>query len=174
MSLPTDRRRPPAESGVDTVAATAHRLPQTDAVPREDVQQQSRPKWCGHCDERTRLLEVGEDRRPTRCKLCHPLVVGALPAAAGVDLAIANADEPWMDAALRVIRSLARTGCDFGADEMRDEPYCLTDPDSPARWGAAFRAAQSRGWIELVGHRRSNTPSRAGGALAIWRGRGER
>jgi hypothetical protein len=30
--------------------------------------------WCGKCDERTRLLEDPETRRPLgRCPACHPL-----------------------------------------------------------------------------------------------------
>ncbi|WP_435583360.1 hypothetical protein [Amycolatopsis thermoflava] len=28
--------------------------------------------WCGQCDERTRLIEVGDGGRPARCPRCHP------------------------------------------------------------------------------------------------------
>ncbi|MBT2234428.1 hypothetical protein [Nonomuraea sp. NEAU-A123] len=30
------------------------------------------PDWCGHCDERTRLLEL-RDNTAARCPVCHPL-----------------------------------------------------------------------------------------------------
>jgi hypothetical protein len=32
----------------------------------------SRPPWCGHCDERTRLRESAHDDRLYRCPDCHP------------------------------------------------------------------------------------------------------
>ncbi|MEU8275708.1 hypothetical protein ACFYOK_10795 [Microbispora bryophytorum] len=30
------------------------------------------PEWCGHCDERTRLLDLPDDT-VARCPACHPL-----------------------------------------------------------------------------------------------------
>jgi len=30
------------------------------------------PAWCGHCDERTRLLDLA-DETVARCPACHPL-----------------------------------------------------------------------------------------------------
>jgi hypothetical protein len=36
-----------------------------------------RPRWCGGCDERTRL--AGDP--PYRCPVCHPLAAGPLAAA---------------------------------------------------------------------------------------------
>jgi hypothetical protein len=32
----------------------------------------SRPPWCGICDERTRLIVTGDDQAG-RCQECHPL-----------------------------------------------------------------------------------------------------
>lgn len=32
----------------------------------------ARPTWCGACDRRTRLIEVGADFHPERCPTCHP------------------------------------------------------------------------------------------------------
>lgn len=32
----------------------------------------AKPPWCGTCDERTRLIEL-TDERMARCKNCHPL-----------------------------------------------------------------------------------------------------
>src|SRR5690606_26987218 len=32
----------------------------------------TRPPWCGHCDERTRLRESDHDHRLYRCPDCHP------------------------------------------------------------------------------------------------------
>jgi hypothetical protein len=32
----------------------------------------TRPQWCGHCDERTRLRESPHNDRPYRCPNCHP------------------------------------------------------------------------------------------------------
>jgi hypothetical protein len=31
-----------------------------------------RPPWCGHCHERTRLVEPEHDDKPYRCPHCHP------------------------------------------------------------------------------------------------------
>ena len=32
-----------------------------------------RNPWCGHCDERTRQVEVGDEALPMHCPRCHNL-----------------------------------------------------------------------------------------------------
>jgi hypothetical protein len=44
---------------------------QQTSIYQED--QPQRPAWCGRCDERTRLIEDEDTRRPRRCNVCHPL-----------------------------------------------------------------------------------------------------
>jgi hypothetical protein len=51
---------------------------QTAADQRRDQSEQPSqplvvvPDWCGRCHERTRMVEVGDDRRPRHCPDCHP------------------------------------------------------------------------------------------------------
>ncbi|CAN5556607.1 hypothetical protein BH10ACT8_BH10ACT8_18080 [soil metagenome] len=82
-----------------------------------------------------------------------------------------GSDTGWMTQALEAIRALAATGRDFTADDIRAEPYKVSAPESPGRVGAAFRVADSNGWIERVGYAQSTTASRKSSTLATWRGR---
>jgi len=48
---------------------------ESEAAHESDAERPARPampEWCGHCDRRTRLLEL-LDGRPKRCPTCHPL-----------------------------------------------------------------------------------------------------
>ena len=39
--------------------------------PNTGIDASGKPPWCGICDERTRLLDLGDSM--ARCQTCHPL-----------------------------------------------------------------------------------------------------
>jgi hypothetical protein len=86
----------------------------------------------------------------------------------GLGSAIEHADPWWLECALQAIEDLAATGREFTAWDLSD--MGVPDPDRPARWGAAFSVASTRGLIEAVGYQVSRRPSRGGGACRVWRG----
>lgn len=45
-------------------------LPPADTIERPPLR--AAPEWCGHCDPRTRQLELADDTA-ARCPACHPL-----------------------------------------------------------------------------------------------------
>jgi hypothetical protein len=78
-----------------------------------------------------------------------------------------RADPDTFDEALRAIRTLAASGLEFAADEVR----ILTTPTSSTGvLGAAFRQAHKLGWIRPVGARASRLASRHAGLQRTWRG----
>lgn len=92
----------------------------------------------------------------------------------GLESAIEHAD-PWWGARARaaIIAEAERTrdhGGVFCADDLRDAPYGLGEPDHPARWGAAFCLAYRDGLISPAGFTISRRRERAGGVLRVWRG----
>lgn len=92
----------------------------------------------------------------------------------GLNAAISNAD-PWWTARIRaaIAAEAERTskhGGVFSADDLRDEPHGLSEPDAPCRWGAAFALAHRDGLIAPAGFTISRRRERAGGVLRIWRG----
>ena len=38
--------------------------------PNTGIDGNGKPSWCGYCDERTRLLDLGDSM--ARCQSCHP------------------------------------------------------------------------------------------------------
>jgi hypothetical protein len=80
-----------------------------------------------------------------------------------------NADPFWWSCAMSALKTEARTGRVFAADDLQ-EIYGLADPDHPNRWGALFNVAAHEDLIEHVGYRKSRRPSRASGVLRTWRG----
>jgi hypothetical protein len=64
------------------------------------------------------------------------------------------------------IRTLAATGREFTADDVRP----LLPSVGPQTIGAGFRRAVARGLIEPTGYRQSTTPSRHASVVRVWRG----
>jgi hypothetical protein len=93
----------------------------------------------------------------------------AKPAAfAGAEVADENADDWWRSSALQAVETLARSGVEFTADDVRD--MGVTEPDHPNRWGGVFLAASRGGLIEPVGARRSTRGPRNASLVRVWRG----
>jgi hypothetical protein len=76
-------------------------------------------------------------------------------------------DDWWKSCAITGINYLASTGREFSADDLRE--LGIGDPRHPNHWGSVFRAAQAVGTIRQIGARPSNTGSRRGGLIRVWR-----
>lgn len=76
-------------------------------------------------------------------------------------------DLDWKSDAQNMIAAYAESGLRFSADDLRKS---LREPPSCADWGAAFRAARTKGLITCVGSIESTTPSRKGGLIRLWAG----
>ena len=87
----------------------------------------------------------------------------------GRDRAEANADPFWMSTAQSGISTLAAGGRLFEAFDLVDR-LGVVEPDSPARWGAAFACAARSGVITCVGAKPSRRPGSGGHLTRIWRG----
>lgn len=89
-------------------------------------------------------------------------------------------DDGWVSATLdAAIRSLARTGAPFSADDLWGGPFGFGDaPDpelkhsdvKPQEVGAAFRRAATHGFIRLLDYKKSKRKERRGGLVRVWIG----
>lgn len=68
----------------------------------------------------------------------------------GIARAAANTPPDWATACRAAIELMARRGTAFQAADLIAEGL-VDEPDSPARWGAAFMAAAKAGVIEHAG-----------------------
>ncbi|MFD7705603.1 hypothetical protein [Streptomyces sp. NPDC059786] len=68
----------------------------------------------------------------------------------GIARAEANTNPDWATACRAAIELMARRGIPFQAADLIAEGL-IDEPDSPARWGAAFNAAARAGVIEEAG-----------------------
>lgn len=68
----------------------------------------------------------------------------------GIARAAANTAPDWATACRAAIELMARRGQPFQAADLIAEGL-VDEPDSPARWGAAFQAAARAGVIEHAG-----------------------
>lgn len=89
----------------------------------------------------------------------------------GAQRADDNAEIGWREAALIEIKTLARSGYEFTADDVRAK---VGEPDVANRWGGVFLAASRAGLIETVAVRSSATKTRHAGMVRVWRGTGGR
>ena len=89
--------------------------------------------------------------------------------ATGVDLALNNADEWWLEGALLLVAQLAHGGGYVCACSVTDHEL-IGLPDHPCRLGAVFAQSARLGVIEYVAHHRARRSSRHGGVHAVWRG----
>ncbi|EID80214.1 MULTISPECIES: hypothetical protein [Rhodococcus] len=113
-----------------------------------------------------RAGSAGPPRNTTSNSSNHPTG----PVRQGLEAAVENGDPWWASRARAVIDALAATDRVFSADDLRDEPYSLGEPDRPCRWGAAFQVAHREGVITPCGFAVSRRPQRQGGVLRTWRG----
>lgn len=91
-----------------------------------------------------------------------------MPVQRGVDEATRSADPWWTSCARAAIVTLAGTGRNFSADDVRD--LGVTDPHHPNQWGSVFACAHRDGLIAQSGFTVSRRPQRSGGVLRTWRG----
>jgi len=86
----------------------------------------------------------------------EPVLGVVSPAAAeaakteGIARAEANTSPDWATACRAAIETMARRGTPFQAADLIAEGL-VDEPDSPARWGAAFNAAARAGVIQHHG-----------------------
>src|SRR5690348_8431813 len=106
----------------------------------------------------------------------HPLPSGQTPPTGeelktrGMELADASEGSEWKDRADAAIRSLAASGEEFTAEDVRAR---AGDPSRPNAFGARFSSAAKRGLIRRVGFRNSSRPTLHSHPVAVWRGQGE-
>lgn len=78
-----------------------------------------------------------------------------------------NNHDEWDEAARAALNGFIERGVSFTADDLRD----VTPVPKHANWvGPLFGEFQAKGLIRYVGHERSRSASRRGGALARWVG----
>jgi hypothetical protein len=87
----------------------------------------------------------------------------------GIARATANTPPDWATACRAAIELMARRGEPFQAADLIAEGL-VDEPDSPARWGAAFMAAAKAGVIEPVGYGPSKRATVHRSICRIWRG----
>ena len=97
-----------------------------------------------------------------------PDLLDLAEAMAGADRADKNADNWWRSCALRAVETLAASGREFTADDVRD--LGVPEPDQPNRWGGLFLAASRAGTVVCVGARRSTRGARNASLTRVWRG----
>lgn len=85
-----------------------------------------------------------------------------------LDLVAENTDDWWSASARQAIGYLAQDGKPFSADDVH--ALGVPDPDSPARWGAAFSAARKAGLIVPDGYVPSQRAGRNGSVIRQWKG----
>lgn len=75
-------------------------------------------------------------------------------------------DTEWKDDARLAILRLAKTEPEFTADDLRR----VLRPAPVGNWvGQAFTSAKNAGLIEWVRYVKSNTKTRRGGSVSVWR-----
>lgn len=94
---------------------------------------------------------------------------GEAAKADGIARATANTAPDWATACRAAIELMARRGTPFQAADLIAEGL-VDEPDSPARWGAAFMAAAKAGVIEEAGYVRSKRATVHGSICKQWTG----
>ncbi|QWY79681.1 hypothetical protein PP637_gp52 [Arthrobacter phage Persistence] len=80
--------------------------------------------------------------------------------------AAALEDPEWKDDARLAILRLAKTEPEFTADDLRR----VLRPAPVGNWvGTAFTSAKRAGLIEWVRYTKSDTKTRRGGSVSVWR-----
>lgn len=87
----------------------------------------------------------------------------------GIARATANTAPDWATACRAAIELMARRGTPFQAADLIAEGL-VDEPDSPARWGAAFNNAARAGVIEESGFVRSKRATVHGSICKQWVG----
>ncbi|MDR3036162.1 MAG: hypothetical protein LBV78_24230 [Kitasatospora sp.] len=89
--------------------------------------------------------------------------------AEGIALAAEHTDPDWADACRTAIAVMARRGTPFQAADLIAEGL-VDEPDSTARWGAAFNAAARAGLIKEAGFVKSKRATVHGSICKQWTG----
>jgi hypothetical protein len=109
---------------------------------------------------------IGLDGRGAGCRHCTR-EAGRAARDRGLASAVDSSGGDWdLRAALNCIRTLASSGRDFGADDLRE----LLPAVGSQTIGAAFNVAARRKIIRCVGYWQSTTASRRAGLIRVWRG----
>lgn len=87
----------------------------------------------------------------------------------GIARATANTDADWATACRNAIAEMARRGTPFQAADLIAEGL-VDEPDSTARWGAAFYAAARAGLITEAGFVKSKRATVHGSICKQWLG----
>ncbi|MFJ2259512.1 hypothetical protein ACIOKD_14420 [Streptomyces sp. NPDC087844] len=90
----------------------------------------------------------------------------------GMSLAQANTTVEWADTCAAAIELMARRGTEFQAADLIAEGL-VDEPDSPNRWGPAFRAAAAAGVIEAAGVAQSKRATVHRSLCRTWTGTAE-
>lgn len=99
-------------------------------------------------------------------------VAGEAAKADGMALAEANTTIGWAEACAAAIKLMARRGTEFQAADLIAEGL-VDEPDSPNRWGPAFRAAAAAGVIEAAGVAQSKRATVHQSLCRTWTGTAE-
>ena len=75
--------------------------------------------------------------------------------------------KPWKQRGIELITELADEGQPFDAYTLTQRG--LDKPEHPNAWGGLFRAARSKGLIEVCDIHPSARPERANGLCRVWR-----
>ncbi|MFF8590027.1 hypothetical protein ACF061_01065 [Streptomyces sp. NPDC015220] len=97
------------------------------------------------------------------------VAAGEAAKAEGMARAAANTPPDWAAACRAAIELMARRTQPFQAADLIAEGL-VDEPDSPARWGAAFMAAARAGVIEEAGFVRSKRATVHGSICKQWTG----
>jgi len=79
-------------------------------------------------------------------------------------------DEDWKDDAIATIVAISQAQDSLSSDDLR---RVMRPPNRPAQYGAAFRSAQTQGYIEPIESQKSTSKSRNHGRNLRWRRKSE-
>ena len=88
---------------------------------------------------------------------------------AGISSVERNTPEDWRIACDRAIATLAATGREFTAEDVR--ALCGDPPCHPNAMGARFMSAARTGLLEKVAYRNPTRATAHGSVIAVWRGK---
>jgi hypothetical protein len=86
----------------------------------------------------------------------------------GIERVTANTPSEWVDHCDAVIATMARSGREFTAEDLRS---WVGEPPHPNAWGGRFIAAIKRGWIHCVGYRKAKRAKAHARVVAVYMGR---
>lgn len=98
-----------------------------------------------------------------------PLRIAASGPSVGTAPAMPAPDQPWIDIALRAVRTLAASGRPFQAHDLVLE--CdVPEPRDHHQWGALMSIARAEGYVTAVAAVPSTRPKTARSLCRLWVG----